>query len=139
MAWTTQIEAVKTETKTLIFEGAGWDDADSSKNTDLKNCRIRTKFVNDKGENIYLEMMNCYRGNIVVDFCYYSDMDINAKGARIDSKHYHPTYAYCKAEALKWINKHCNTSFTDIHTDNSGTYCVHGDNGSKIDMSTFTK
>ena len=42
--------------KILYFEGAGWDGAEDSKATDMKNCRIRTAFKNDKGNRIYLEM-----------------------------------------------------------------------------------
>lgn len=40
----------------LYFEGAGWEEADSSKATDVGNCRIRTVFTNKKAESIYLEL-----------------------------------------------------------------------------------
>jgi hypothetical protein len=42
--------------KTLFFEGAGRAEADTSKATDMKNCRVRTAFTNDEGQKIYLEM-----------------------------------------------------------------------------------
>jgi len=42
---------------TLIFEGAGWKDADVSKATDVGNCRIRTTLRNCDGRVIYLEML----------------------------------------------------------------------------------
>ena len=38
---------------TLIFEGAGWDTAE---NNGVGNCRIRTKFINNTGDEIYLEL-----------------------------------------------------------------------------------
>lgn len=41
--------------KTLYFEGVGWSDAVSSKET-VGNCRIRTAFHTINGEQIYLEM-----------------------------------------------------------------------------------
>ena len=46
--------------KTLIFEGAGWSEADTSKGTDVTNCRIRTRIRNNEGRVIYLEM-GCYK------------------------------------------------------------------------------
>ena len=30
--------------KLIKFEGAGWASADTSKATDMKNCRVRTTF-----------------------------------------------------------------------------------------------
>ena len=41
--------------KLIKFEGAGWEEADTSKATDMKNCRVRTTFINDHGQKIYLE------------------------------------------------------------------------------------
>ena len=43
--------------KTLVFEGAGWAGADTSKRTDVTNCRIRTRIKNREGRIIYLEML----------------------------------------------------------------------------------
>jgi hypothetical protein len=40
--------------KTLIFEGAGWNKAESS--GEVGNCRIRTTFLNKNGQEIYLEL-----------------------------------------------------------------------------------
>lgn len=42
--------------KLIKFEGAGWAGADTSKDTDMLNCRVRTTFINDKGHEIYLEV-----------------------------------------------------------------------------------
>lgn len=42
--------------KTLIFEGAGWSSADSSKASDVGNCRIRATFLNKQGKQIYIEL-----------------------------------------------------------------------------------
>lgn len=41
--------------KMLVFEGAGWSDADISKAT-IGNCRIRTAFHLDNGKPVYLEI-----------------------------------------------------------------------------------
>jgi len=49
--------------KTLIFEGAGWADADTSKATDVTNCRIRTRLRNNSGRVIYLEILCCHFEN----------------------------------------------------------------------------
>ena len=43
--------------KILYFEGAGWSEADSSKATDVGNCRIRTAFHLDDGRPVYLEII----------------------------------------------------------------------------------
>ncbi len=42
--------------KTLYFEGAGWFGADSSKATNMDNCRVRTAFHLDDGRAVYLEL-----------------------------------------------------------------------------------
>lgn len=41
--------------KKLIFEGAGWSESESS--GDVGNCRIRATFNNDKGQQVYLELI----------------------------------------------------------------------------------
>lgn len=43
--------------RTLWFEGAGWEKADSSQATDVGNCRIRTAFKDCCGIIIYLELL----------------------------------------------------------------------------------
>lgn len=43
-----------TKMKTLTFEGAGWNMADSC--GDVGNCRIRATFLNKNGREIYIEL-----------------------------------------------------------------------------------
>lgn len=68
--------------KTLIFEGVGWNKAESC--GDVGNCRIRTTFLNKAGSEIYLELIaikphrwslekqKCYQICGVVDFLFYT-------------------------------------------------------------------
>ena len=66
--------------KTLYFEGAGWEDAESSKAT-IGNCRVRTAFRRSDGSPVYLEL-SCssvgklhpiYMGHVDHCFCITSD------------------------------------------------------------------
>ncbi len=123
--------------ETLVFEGAGWPEADSSKATDLQNCRIRTKFTNDYGKNVYLEVGEDIKGCMYVSHCYYCDMDENDKGSRlVKVKDWQGNFSYCKASLLQFVNKYCGTSFTDTHTDNTGKYYVFSETP-YADMTTF--
>lgn len=128
----------QTTNKTLVFEDAGWSDADSSKATNVGNCRIRTAFTNDEGKQIYLEMgsITNYQGKslkvldygLFVDFCFYitgSNDDCNISRLPFDKKAYKST-KYTKENITKWINENLNCSFATIEVKETG-YRVHGD------------
>ena len=55
--------------KVLVFEGAGWSDADSSRAT-IGNCRIRTAFHLDDGRAVYLELVCGQRGKHACSYVY---------------------------------------------------------------------
>jgi len=103
--------------KTLIFEGAGWADADNSKSTDLGNCRIRATFENTKKAGIYLEMS-----------CHSEEWHISHLFKTRDQKTNHtPEFKhlqrikreYSKKSLLNFVNEELECSFDNIEVDNS--------------------
>ena len=127
--------------KTLIFEGAGWADADTSKATDVGNCRIRTRLRNNSGRVIYLEMGCCHFDNPKVmpeyakglnyathiDHLFYSDS--NWDNRRNFSRELQPLdnihFEYNKGNILKFVNEKLNCSFDNIVIYNNGEVRVH--------------
>lgn len=114
---------------TLRFEGAGWADCDTSKATDLQNCRIRTAFsVGEKA--YYLECLVCNarekpgQHQLLVDafkditeahslFCDY---------VRLPEEHI--WLDACKSALLDFINTTTGAGFADIETVNDDSYRV---------------
>ena len=98
--------------KTLIFEGAGWTDAESSKASDVGNCRIRTTFKNKRGQESYLEVnghpphknsphyMKNFKVGGWVSHCYSTE---NTDGSTLRKLENH-TFEYCKESILKLVN-----------------------------------
>jgi len=135
-----------TNNKTLYFEGAGWFGADSSKATDVKNCRIRTAFTNNEGKKIYLEILqgNIYNQKkknqvekyyIHIDSIFYitDDPEIddcNESRIKHDWLEIKNNYNYTVEDITKVINNLCNTDFNNIVTlpDLAG-YRVHREKG----------
>lgn len=127
--------------KTLIFEGVGWADADTSKATDVTNCRIRTKLRNNSGRVIYLEMTCCHFENPKVmpewakgfDYGAYIDSifytDSNWDNRRNYSKELQPLtnihFEYNKENILKFVNEKLNCSFDDMIVYNNNEVRVH--------------
>ena len=100
--------------KTLYFEGAGIFEADSSKDT-IGNCRIRTAFTNNEGQQIYLEMSAAarYKGNqllgykLYINFCYYitgKKDDCNNSKIKYDYENTINNYNYSIEDITRWIN-----------------------------------
>lgn len=128
--------------KTLIFEGAGMEGADSSILSGVGNCRIRTRIRNNNGRVIYLEM-----GGIIfdkkskytpeyakpfdffgsVDFCFYDDAKWDARRnyskelKEIERKY----FEYNKETILKFVNDNLNCSFDKIEVINDNSVLVH--------------
>ncbi len=117
--------------KILNFEGAGWAGADSSKATNLTNCRIRTTFVNDLGKKIYLELgvydnrkldskIKSHQGFLMpwhINFLFYTE-----EGSRHCSEafqhDFNNTQEYTKENLLSFVNKVCSASFEKIEVHN---------------------
>lgn len=111
----------------LHFEGAGWFDADISKATDMKNCRVRTAFTNDKGEKIYLEMsahevtkhsvptVKKLKYACLVTDCFYitGDQDDCNKN-RIMNRNV-VAFEYSKENVLSFVNS-LGCSFDEVET-----------------------
>jgi len=128
--------------KTLYFEGAGWPDADSSKATDVGNCRIRTAFTNDKGQKIYLEISQApafnnkgkridgeYRMYISHIFYITGDRDDENKNRIPRDWDEIRTHDYTKENIVAWVNKNLNCSFYTMEVlDWMEGYNVHADN-----------
>jgi len=128
--------------KVLYFEGAGWEEADSSKET-IGNCRIRTAFTNLEGKKIYLEMgtkpINDKKGKatgkygINVDFMFYitEDKDIDdCNNSRIKyNRGKLNKYNYTAKDITKVVNKFCNTEYKTIKVlPQLSGYRVHAEN-----------
>jgi len=127
--------------KTLIFEGAGWADADISKATDVGNCRIRTRLRNNSGRVIYLEMGCCHFENpkitpkyakglnyaTHIDYLFYCDSEEDNKNCF--SKELEPltniSFEYNKENILKFVNEKLNCSFDDMIVYNNNKIRVH--------------
>ena len=119
--------------KTLYFEGAGCVPCN-----DVENCRIRTAFINDNNEKIYLEMFsgteNIYREYgkrgqklkhpkwektgreiIVCDFCHYITLDKDdCNESTLDCERKQTYMEYTKENILKFVNEKCNCSFDEV-------------------------
>jgi hypothetical protein len=102
----------------LVFDGAGWADASSSKATDIGNCRIRTTLINDTGEQWFVEIVgfevtkfshpNAKACEVAgwLDFAYRT-----SKGcSRINKPH----FEYNKANVLKLVNRVTGSSFAEM-------------------------
>ena len=127
--------------KTLIFEGAGWADADTSKATDVGNCRIRTRLRNNSGRVIYLEMGCCHFENpkftpeyakglnyaTYIDYLFYCDSKWDDR--RNFSRELQPLtnihFEYNKENILKFVNEKLNCSFDDMIVYNNNEVRVH--------------
>lgn len=120
--------------KVLYFEGAGMSIYEEGSN--VGNYRIRTAFLDDEGNSIYLELgghefndkkRSEWRSHI--DHVFYipqNDEEKTYEYPKNDMK------GYSKEEITKWVNKTFNTNFDTIEVlhDMEG-YRVHGDNGNK--------
>jgi len=117
--------------KTIKFEGAGWSDADTSKATDMLNCRVRTTFINDQGKKIYLEL-GCYdnRKNTSqtiwhkgfsmpwhINFLFFTE-DKNKSCSPEFSETFRVVREFDKKNVLRFLNDVCNASFDNIETVN---------------------
>ena len=99
----------------LIFEGAGWDKAESC--GDVGNCRIRTTFKNKRGSEIYLELtahkphrwsitkMKPYAICGVVDHVFYKQDESTGYSANLSQLH-KLFFEWSKANILALVNSH---------------------------------
>ena len=139
------------KTKTLYFEGAGMDFMDQSDKdySDVGNHRIRTAFLNDNGEKIYLELnhsrvekkdkrKHCQGypvGALVawVDHCFYIDRKY-ADEELSNEYVYHECdrkvrFPYTLQGILEFVNKEIGCSFDKVEVlDRFEWYYVHGEN-----------
>lgn len=126
--------------KTLYFEGAGWADCDTSKATDLQNCRIRTAF-SVKEKVYYLEGSVSYPGKVPtpenVKFYIQHYMNITtAESLFCDYKnmpYLDSVFPATKAELLNFINTTTGADFTDIETVNDNSFRVFPDAPTGVD------
>ncbi len=113
--------------KTLYFEGAGWADCDTSKATDMGNCRVRTAFTDDKGRKIYLEMSsnevtknssplvkNLKYACWVTDCFYITGDRDDCSNNRIHNRN-EKTFEYNRENVLQFVNS-LGCSFTQVMT-----------------------
>ena len=110
--------------KVLKFEGAG-----CVPTNDVENCRIRTTFKNDRGEEIYLEMnghnshsnspghVGKFHGFISHLF-FTKDVQSNYSPELSDKSKY--VFEYSKQNILRFINRELNCSFDTIEILNEG-------------------
>lgn len=111
--------------KVLYFEGAG---CEGNQVNDVENCRIRTAFMNDKGEKIFLELSTRYTNfkkekepeYLSVSFCYYisdePEVDDCNEGRFLpkDLLTILSDKKYSKKNILEFVNQYCKCSFDRI-------------------------
>ena len=133
--------------KVLYFEGAGSDFVQNEVNgSDVLNYRIRTSFLNNDGEQIYIELGNAYQRDIKgkatekmgtwVDFCFKVPSDKNEEIRYSEIYNRSKEHLelnemdYTKENLTQWINERLNCSFDTIHVlDEFYGYHTHGENG----------
>ena len=116
--------------KVLYFEGAG-----CVPRGDVENCRIRTRFINNEGKEIYLEILGFevtkhhsniykqYKNFASIDFCF--ENNCNEKSRLRELEHNH--FEYTKENILSWVNENLNCSFEGVQIlDDTKGYRVHG-------------
>jgi hypothetical protein len=137
--------------KTLIFEGAGWEGAESSIKSGVGNCRIRTRIRNNEGRLIYLEMGGAIitgkhiphfaKGLSIagrVDHCFYSDSrwDSNRSYSEDLRDRESSHFEYNSENILKWVNGNLNCSFDNMEVINDNSVRVHDTEEPLCDCST---
>lgn len=119
-------------TKVLYFEGAGMEIYEEGSN--VGNYRIRTAFLNNEGNSIYLELGgHKFNDKKKSEWRSHVDYVFNINNEeKIYQCPKNDMNGYTKEEITKWVNKTFNTNFEDIEVlhDMEG-YRVHGDNGNK--------
>ena len=122
--------------KILLFEGAGMNI--NEEGSDIGNYRIRTSFINNDGDQIYLELggnvQNCKTAK---RFCWYTHVDhaFNISESTDENKSrikLNNTFfkGYSKEDLTKYINENFNCNFDTIEVLNRFEgYRVHGDDG----------
>lgn len=129
--------------KTLYFEGAGWFGTDTSKATDVGNCRIRTVFTNNKGEKIFLELscteVDKYssprlkeKGYVYAGFvseCFEIIGDGHNCNKRYLVNGNEDTFEYCMRHILAYVNRlGCDFDEMVVLPDLAG-YRTHSEHG----------
>lgn len=109
--------------KTLIFEGAGWAGADSSKATNVGNCRIRTKLRNRAGRVIYLELGQTFVSDpqIYIDFCFYADSEWDSRRSISNGMPSRPSSIhskYSKEGIIAFVNETLDCDFDSMEVIN---------------------
>lgn len=135
---TIAINEDKINMNTLIFEGAGWEGAESSIKSGVGNCRIRTRIRNNDGRVIYLEMggmlkqdpyhHNGYRSAGRVDHCFYADSKWDSNRSYSESLREVEgwrNFEYSKESILKFVNENLNCSFESMEVINNRSVRVH--------------
>lgn len=117
--------------KKLIFEGAGWPEAEHN---GVGNCRIRTRIKNKDGVSIYLEMSGTKKKKskyskffvftAYVAYCH-EEGKINESEF---SKFQYGTYGsfdYTQEAILKFVNDNLNCDFEAMEVINDDSVRVH--------------
>ena len=133
----------KTNNKTLYFEGVGWAEADTSKTTNVGNCRIRTRIRNTDGRLIYLELTGTKhegkyipehaKGNNVTSYIqavFYEDnsWDKNSNYSRALRPLENMHFEYNKENILYFVNEKLNCNFESVEVINEGLHVFSKEN-----------
>lgn len=119
---------------TLIFEGAGWEGAESSIKSGVGNCRIRTRIRNKEGRLIYLEMsgtevtkksspiLKDYKIAGYIACCCFDDSYWDKRRGYSDktSEFAKTHFEYNNENILRLVNKNLNCNFTEVKVINEG-------------------
>jgi len=116
-----------TNKRVLVLEGAGWAEADSSKATDLTNCRIRTRFLNNEGKAIYFEA-NMHNEQLLGSAVHSFSSNCNEHSEWRNNEY--KKFDYTKEGLLEFINNNYDCSFESVEVVNDNSIRVHINDGS---------
>ncbi len=104
--------------KTLLFEGAGWENSKQSR--DVGNCRIRTRLKNNKDKVIYLEMAHGIKSGFVWH-CFEWDCNEKSDLRKFEGQ----GFVWDKYSILNFVNHYLDCSFDNLEVDNTGNVSPH--------------
>ncbi|HFL2524753.1 TPA: hypothetical protein ACG3IY_001219 [Clostridioides difficile] len=127
--------------KILLFEGAAMNIYEEG--SDVGNYRIRTAFINDNGDKIYLELggnlQNCKTSKRFgwythIDHCFNISVsnDENVSRIKLNNTFFK---GYSKRDLTNYINENLNCKFDTIEVlDWMEGYRVHGKNRNEFNL-----
>ena len=126
-------ETLEKNKNKLVFVGMGCTYTKEEINNDVGNYRIRTEFLNSKGEKFFIELgMDRYYKKIRCDYSINRDLedkynsDTNQQSKFYNCKGLERNNGlgeYTKSNILKLVNKYFDCNFKEVIIDNYNLSC----------------